>query len=975
MTTNREYGICQRTPAVSVLDNQGRTVREIQYHRHPDTPEITDERITRHHYGILGFLSESTDPRLYAQRQKDPSVGHNFTYLTSLSGAVLRIESADAGTSLTLSDVAGRAHLMVSATGVMATWQYENEELSGRPLCMIEQDATGTSRITERFLYAGNTQGEKDRNLCGLCVHHYETAGLVQTDSVSLTGRPLAVTRQLLKETAGTADWQGEDASAWNDLLTPERYTTLMTVDASGAVLTTTDAAGNLQRVAYDVAGVLNSSWLTVKDGQEQIIVKALAYSAAGQKLREEHHNGLVTTYRYAPETQQLTEIITERPAGHPAGARVLQHHSYEYDPVGNMVRCTDNAEETRFWRNQKVLAENTYVYDSLYQLISSTGREMAGITAQGVMLPSAIIPLPTDSNAFTPYTRTYRYDVGSNLTQIRHSAPASGNRYTTEITVSDRNNRAVLNTLAASPDQVDALFSAGGQQGQLAPGQHLTWTSRGELGGITPVQRDGQPADSETYRYDAGSQRIIKISTQKTANSSQAQRTLYLPGLEIRTTTNGNNETEILHTLIIGNARMLHWVAGKNTSDQIRYSYGNLTGNSGLEVDGEGKVISLEEYYPFGGTAVWTARSRAEADWKTIRYSGKERDATGLYYYGYRYYQPWAGRWLSADPAGTVDGINLYRMVRNNPVTFKDSDGRMIYRVTETKAANPMNLYEETSVTHGVAINFNFPRLKVTDRTQHYLDRSGHGNAFVGVIHLKSGNVEMHPLTPMEANRWGSAYSGSRYKGDPGAITHHGITMRGTLQNQLLSAHEQLVKQLQPKYRGAPGTEFVGFSFNDLRNISPRDRSYMTAAQTYTSPEAVKVNSMSLNAEHVRVHNTIKSQLPTWATTNHLAEFTNAVTTYSHSRERKPYRELSNLETWAAVGEKGDFINADNTSLANRQLPDVIASSLLHVLHSRVPEEGSMARYLETEMNRPAMKIPKSEERARRHMVSRYLE
>ena len=676
MTTNREYGICQRTPAVSVLDNRGRTVREIQYHRHPDTPEITDERITRHHYGILGFLSESTDPRLYAQRQKDPSVGHNFTYLTSLSGAVLRIESADAGTSLTLNDVAGRPHLMVSATGVLATWQYENEELSGRPLCMIEQDATGTSRITERFLYAGNTQGEKDRNLCGLCVHHYETAGLVQTDSVSLTGRPLAVTRQLLKETAGTANWQGEDASAWNDLLTPERYTTLMTVDASGAVLTTTDAAGNLQRVAYDVAGVLNSSWLTVKDGQEQIIVKALAYSAAGQKLREEHHNGLVTTYRYAPETQQLTEIITERPAGHPAGARVLQHHSYEYDPVGNVVRCTDNAEETRFWRNQKVLAENTYVYDSLYQLISSTGREMAGIAAQGVMLPSAIIPLPTDSNAFTPYTRTYRYDVGGNLTQIRHSAPASGNRYTTEITVSDRNNRAVLNTLAASPDQVDALFSAGGQQGQLAPGQHLTWTSRGELGGITPVQRDGQPADSETYRYDAGSQRIIKISTQKTANSSQAQRTLYLPGLEIRTTTNGNNETEILHTLIIANARMLHWVAGKNTSDQIRYSYGNLTGNSGLEVDGEGKVISLEEYYPFGGTAVWTARSRAEADWKTIRYSGKERDATGLYYYGYRYYQPWAGRWLSADPAGTEDGINLYRMVRNNPVTLWDAEG-----------------------------------------------------------------------------------------------------------------------------------------------------------------------------------------------------------------------------------------------------------------------------------------------------------
>nr|WP_254867002.1 RHS repeat-associated core domain-containing protein [Salmonella enterica] len=29
------------------------------------------------------------------------------------------------------------------------------------------------------------------------------------------------------------------------------------------------------------------------------------------------------------------------------------------------------------------------------------------------------------------------------------------------------------------------------------------------------------------------------------------------------------------------------------------------------------------------------------------------------MYYYGYRYYQPWAGRWTSADPAGAVDGLN----------------------------------------------------------------------------------------------------------------------------------------------------------------------------------------------------------------------------------------------------------------------------------------------------------------------------
>ncbi|MPY26887.1 RHS repeat-associated core domain-containing protein, partial [Shewanella sp. YLB-07] len=88
------------------------------------------------------------------------------------------------------------------------------------------------------------------------------------------------------------------------------------------------------------------------------------------------------------------------------------------------------------------------------------------------------------------------------------------------------------------------------------------------------------------------------------------------------------------------------------------------------------GDVLTQEEYYPFGGTAVWSAKHTSEAKYKYVRYSGKERDVTGLYHYGYRYYMPWMGRWLNPDPAWMVDGLNLYRMVRNNPITLIDDDG-----------------------------------------------------------------------------------------------------------------------------------------------------------------------------------------------------------------------------------------------------------------------------------------------------------
>ncbi|MBB1585080.1 RHS repeat protein [Serratia sp. OS31] len=686
-----------KTPTVTVLDNRGLTVRDIAYHRHPGSQDVTSERITHHQYDARGFLAQSTDPRLH-----DAGLA-NFSYLTDLAGNVLRSQGVDNGNTVSLNDAARRPFIAVSnirtaddgtedrSQAVTRTWQYEDAELPGRPVSITEQVSGEAARIAERFVYAGNTDAEKALNLAGICVSHYDTAGLTQTDSVALTGVPLSVTRRLLKEADNpdvTADWQGDDASAWNDLLAGESegYTTLTTADATGAVLTTTDAKGNLQRVAYDVAGLLLGSWLTLKGGKEQVIVASLTYSAAGQKLREEHGNGVVTTFTYEAETQRLTGIKTERPAGHASRAKVLQDLRYEYDPVGNVLKTTNDAEETRFWRNQKVVPENTYVYDSLYQLVSATGREMANAGQQGSNLPSATAPLPTDRSAFTNYTRTYSYDNAGNLTQIRHSAPATNNSYTTNITVSDKSNRGVLSTLTENPSDVDALFTAGGQQTQLQPGQSLAWTPRNELLKVTPVVRDGDAADYEGYRYDAGSQRLLKVSGQKTGNSTQTQRALYLPGLELRTTQNDNTETEGLQVITAGEAgraqvRVLHWTSGRPTEitgDQVRYSYDNLTGSSNLELDGDGNVISMEEYYPYGGTAVWTARSAVEADYKTVRYSGKERDATGLYYYGYRYYQPWAGRWLSADPAGTVDGLNVFRMCRNNPVSMKDSDGRV---------------------------------------------------------------------------------------------------------------------------------------------------------------------------------------------------------------------------------------------------------------------------------------------------------
>ncbi|WP_434525946.1 RHS repeat protein [Photorhabdus asymbiotica] len=677
MTSFFDPAIFANTPTINVQDNRGLTIREINVHRTSASGDA-DIRITRHQYDTHGHLSQSIDPRLYAAMQTDRSVKPNFTWHYDLTGNLLRTESVDAGQTVRLNDIEGRPILTKTATGIIQTRQYEASSLPGRLLSISEQEAWETTpHVTELLIWAKNTPEEKNRNLAGQCVNHYDSAGLIRLESRSLTGTVLSQTRQLLADDQA-ANWINDNEAANQSRLDKQTYTTQSTFDTTGALLTQTDAKGNIQRLAYNVAGQLKGSKLTVQGQSEQIIVKSLTYSAAGQKLQEEHGNGVITEYTYEPETQRLISITMRRTSD----TRLLQDLRYEYDPVGNVINTRNSTEATRFWRNQKVVPKNTYTYDSLYQLTEATGREMTNIVRQNHQLPSPV--LPTDNNTYTKYIRTYTYDRGGNLTQIQHNSSAIKGSYTKRITVSNRSNRAVPSELTDNPMQVDTLFDAGGNQNTLTPGYHLDWNTRGQLQQVTlAAQRNSINHNKEWYHYGSDGTRLLKVNEQLTQYSIQQQRVIYLPGLELRTTQNDQNITENLQVITIGEAgraqvRVLHWEKPPTDikNNQVRYSYDSFTGSSQLELDDKGRMTSQEEYYPFGGTALWATKNQIEASYKFIRYSGKERDATGLYYYGYRYYQPWVGRWLSADPAGTTDGVNLYRMVRNNPVTLHDPDG-----------------------------------------------------------------------------------------------------------------------------------------------------------------------------------------------------------------------------------------------------------------------------------------------------------
>ena len=106
--------------------------------------------------------------------------------------------------------------------------------------------------------------------------------------------------------------------------------------------------------------------------------------------------------------------------------------------------------------------------------------------------------------------------------------------------------------------------------------------------------------------------------------------------------------------------------------ADKVHLYFYDGNGNVGQLLDSsDGSVAAAYEYAPFGGL---TSAMGSYAEINPFRFSSKYADGvTGLYYYGYRYYSPELGRWMSRDPIGEDGGINLYGFVNNDSSNQQD--------------------------------------------------------------------------------------------------------------------------------------------------------------------------------------------------------------------------------------------------------------------------------------------------------------
>ena len=681
----------ENTPVINYLDSLGNNFL------------VNDNGLTScYKYDIQGRLIESVDPRLYAANLSEGTAYYNFKYLYPMMGDTPWVtDSTDGGVNLSFNNVLGNHLWNRSPRNFDQVIDYDQLQRKVKIRTKgIKNDGTvATDNVVETFIYGESQPNAADYNLRGQLYQLRDQSGLITNSQYDIQGNLLETSRQLTKNYQYYVNWND------NVELEEEVYTNKFAFNAIQQLIAETTPEGSIKTNNYNLLGLLEKITVTLPDGTLKPIINHIEYDAKGQRVAVDYGNGVSTSYSYEETTFRLIKLHSTRSSRDSTGKErqsVLQDLVYTYDPVGNVTRLKDNTYATVFHNNQIVEPLSDYTYDAQYRLIKANGRKHPGINAStyknqdenGDFKHSKLVSI-SDSNALENYQESYTYDEAGNLIKTTHTASNSWTR-TNEI-MPDSNR---LKTVSSNHGFIDALpitYDRSGNQRQLNGNStiKLTFNCCENLVQAQIIERENQPDDSDYYTYDSEEMRTRKVSERLVNGGAviQKESKIYLGNYEVKRLHNEteNGETTILkrQTLRVMDGdtcvAIFHYWEQDDLQREVeqpgtrklRFQMDNHLGSVALEVDDDAQIISYEEYFPYGGTAFIAGKNQQEVKLKEYRYSGKERDdSTGLYYYGARYYAPWLGRWLKPDPAGTVDGLNLYGFVGGNPITFTDSNG-----------------------------------------------------------------------------------------------------------------------------------------------------------------------------------------------------------------------------------------------------------------------------------------------------------
>jgi RHS repeat-associated protein len=375
------------------------------------------------------------------------------------------------------------------------------------------------------------------------------------------------------------------------------------------------------------------------------------------------------------------------------------QIFNYSYLPSSNLLSAvsgpihtvTNTWEPNRDVLDVKQNKVGTSVISSYDYAVNAIGKR-TGVTTSGTAFPAAPSwawsydalgqVIAADSSVATS-DRSYQYDTIGNRQKSADSLT---------LPVANNYSANLLNQYSAINNQQSSVINpsydfdgnATAYPMPVAPTTNstLAWDAENRLISSTVGTA------TTTYQYDAQSRRIAKVAGTSATTSTA---TLYLydawnclaeyergtgvsPVLTLK-------KTRLWGTDLSGTPQGAGGVGGllsesliSNPQSPIYYPLYEGNGNISEYLTATGTTAAHFEYDPFGNTVANTDSQNLF----TYRFSTKPRDVeTGLYYYGYRYYDPTTGRWLSRDPIEEKGGVNLYGFVGNDAVDKLDVLGK----------------------------------------------------------------------------------------------------------------------------------------------------------------------------------------------------------------------------------------------------------------------------------------------------------